>query len=148
MPYEHSTLNYCRTLKLRNQTTYLNTSVHVPAKLHYVQLTVRLNYKYTSYQPFLIDVVIDICQYLRNPSTNPILFFIYKAFQESVPDLVYPCPHGNKTYYVLWAVTEKVLPPNIPPGDYRLDITFRDKDNVTLFDILVYFYSRSTSLLG
>uniref|UniRef100_A0A182NRC0 Uncharacterized protein n=1 Tax=Anopheles dirus TaxID=7168 RepID=A0A182NRC0_9DIPT len=139
MPYERTTVNYCKTVLRRNQPTVLNVSVHVPEVLNYIWVTVKLYYKFRTFQPFLIDMEQEGCEYMKNRPVIPLTDYIYEIFQKSVPDLSSPCPHGNKTYNIVWWLEEKYTPKSIPAGDYRLDVQFIAHDKA-----IIYANTRST----
>uniref|UniRef100_A0A182QZL0 Uncharacterized protein n=1 Tax=Anopheles farauti TaxID=69004 RepID=A0A182QZL0_9DIPT len=114
IPYERTTVNYCKTVLRRNQPTILNVSVNVPEVLNYIWVTVKLYYKFRTFQPFLIDMEQEGCEYIKNRPVIPLTDYIYEIFQKSVPDLSSPCPHGNKTYKIETEFKEEYAPKSVP----------------------------------
>uniref|UniRef100_A0A1I8JSM5 MD-2-related lipid-recognition domain-containing protein n=1 Tax=Anopheles albimanus TaxID=7167 RepID=A0A1I8JSM5_ANOAL len=147
-PYQKTTLHYCNTLRVPNGTTYLNASLHVPYRLTFINIAVKTYYKYTTYKPFIVDWKIEVCQAMRARRYNPMAQVVAKVFKETIPSMYYPCPHGNTTYTVVWALDAKYYPKSIPSGDYRIDISFKDAENITIYAMQVYATMRKQGLIG
>uniref|UniRef100_A0A1I8JSP4 MD-2-related lipid-recognition domain-containing protein n=1 Tax=Anopheles albimanus TaxID=7167 RepID=A0A1I8JSP4_ANOAL len=147
-PYQKTTVHYCNTLRVSNGTTYLNVSIHVPNKLNFINIAVKMYYKYLTYRPFMLDWNLEACHAMRTRRINPIEQVVVKLFEETIPSMYYPCPHGNKTYTILWALDAKYSPKSMPSGDYRIDISFKDRDNVILLAFQAYAAMRRQGLIG
>ncbi|XP_035782098.1 uncharacterized protein LOC118461178 [Anopheles albimanus] len=141
-PYQRSHLNYCRSQLRRNQPTLFNISVHVPERLDYMYIQVKTFYKYNTFQTFPVEVIVEVCSFLRNPSPDVISRHVLSVLIELMPAYAHHCPHGNVTYNVLFWLEERFLPKSMPAGDYRLDAWFRMHDNVTFFAYKVYITIR------
>uniref|UniRef100_A0A182W2H9 Uncharacterized protein n=1 Tax=Anopheles minimus TaxID=112268 RepID=A0A182W2H9_9DIPT len=125
-PYKHTFLKHCEMEQFANGTVGLHISVHIPIVLNYVEVIAKSYYKYTTYQPFLIDWNMEYCQAARVGKFNPSHALVMKIIEETLPDFYYPCPHGNRTYTVFWLLPARLLPQSLPSGNYRLDIFYRD----------------------
>uniref|UniRef100_A0A4Y0BEG1 MD-2-related lipid-recognition domain-containing protein n=1 Tax=Anopheles funestus TaxID=62324 RepID=A0A4Y0BEG1_ANOFN len=147
-PYKRSRLNYCKTILRRNKPTLLNVSVTVPEVLNYIWVVVKVHYKFSTYQPFLIDMEEEACGYMKNRPVIPQTDYIFDTFVKSVPALSAPCPHGNRTYNIVWWLEERLTPRSIPAGEYRLDFKFVAKDNVTIFASETYVMVRRSGIIG
>ncbi|XP_035776442.1 uncharacterized protein LOC118458258 [Anopheles albimanus] len=177
-PYQRSTLHYCKTVLQRNRPAKLNVSLSVQETLNYVWVTVKLYYKFKTFQPLLIDMEQEGCEYVRNRPIIPLTDYIYDIFKKTVPDLSTPCPHGvsisyivpsyyqcgnvwisvdelleidsrqNRTYTIVWWFEERYTPKSMPAGDYRVDVQFIAQDNVLLFALEAYFAVRRKGVLG
>uniref|UniRef100_A0A182JZC8 Uncharacterized protein n=1 Tax=Anopheles christyi TaxID=43041 RepID=A0A182JZC8_9DIPT len=141
-PYKRTSVSYCKTVVQRNKPAVLNVSVVVPEALNYIWLKVKLLYKFTTYQPFLIDMEQEGCEYIRNRPIIPLADYVYEIMQKTVPDLTTACPHGNKTYNIVWWLEERYTPRSVPAGNYRLDIQFFARDKVLLFAVETYLTVR------
>uniref|UniRef100_A0A182N6F5 Uncharacterized protein n=1 Tax=Anopheles dirus TaxID=7168 RepID=A0A182N6F5_9DIPT len=141
-PYERSVINYCRTQLRRNKPTLFNLSVDVPEVLNEVYIHMKTYYRYRTFQIFPIDVVVEVCSFLRNPTKDVISRHVLSVLIELMPEYAHYCPHGNTTYIVLFWLEERFLPKSMPAGDYRLDAWFRTMDNVTLFAYQAFFSIR------
>ncbi|KFB45422.1 hypothetical protein ZHAS_00013353 [Anopheles sinensis] len=93
-PYEESELLQCRTVLRRNRPTFFNISVHVPGVLNRIYFQVRTYYRYNSYEPFPITLLMEICSYFRKPTTDIFSRHLMSIMMEVVPHLLYQCPHG------------------------------------------------------
>uniref|UniRef100_A0A182W0R3 MD-2-related lipid-recognition domain-containing protein n=1 Tax=Anopheles minimus TaxID=112268 RepID=A0A182W0R3_9DIPT len=147
-PYKRSRLNYCKTVLRRNKPTLLNVSVTVPEVLNYIWVEVKVHYKFSTYQPFLIDMEQEACGYIKHRPVIPLTDYIFDTFVKSVPALSAPCPHGNRTYNIVWWLEERLTPRSIPAGEYRLDLKFVAKDNVTIFASETYVMVRRSGIIG
>ncbi|XP_050090988.1 uncharacterized protein LOC126574686 [Anopheles aquasalis] len=147
-PYKRSTLHYCKTVLQRNQPAKLNVSISVPETLDYTLVKVKVYYKFKTFQPFLIDVEQEGCEYVRNRPIIPESDFVYNIMKKTAPDISTPCPHGNRTYTMLWWLEERYTPKSIPAGDYRVDVQFIAKDDVLIFALEAYISVRRKGVLG
>uniref|UniRef100_A0A182RQI5 Uncharacterized protein n=2 Tax=Anopheles funestus TaxID=62324 RepID=A0A182RQI5_ANOFN len=151
-PYTESTLQECRAILRRNQTSLLRVMVVVPKVYNYAMLQFRLHYKYTTYQPFLIDGTVEACSYLRKPNHDPTVNYVHNVMIEMLPSLLYPCPHGviteNTTYNITTVFKEEYAPKSVPAGEYRMDIRFSSKANVTLLSLQTFAAVRRKGILG
>uniref|UniRef100_A0A182N6F6 Uncharacterized protein n=1 Tax=Anopheles dirus TaxID=7168 RepID=A0A182N6F6_9DIPT len=141
-PYERSVINYCKTQLRRNKPTLFKLSVYVEEVLNEVYIHMKTYYKYRTFQIFPIDVVVEVCSFLRNPTKDVISRHVLSVLIELMPEYAHHCPHGNTTYNVLIWLEERFLPKSMPAGDYRLDAWFRTTDNVTLFANQAFFSIR------
>uniref|UniRef100_A0A182NRB4 Uncharacterized protein n=1 Tax=Anopheles dirus TaxID=7168 RepID=A0A182NRB4_9DIPT len=138
VPYKQTILRHCKMQQFQNGSAGLHISADVPMVLNYIEISVKLNYKYTAYRPFMIDYSMEYCQAERTKMFNPSTALMMKVIEESLPDLYYPCPHGNRTYTVFWLFTPKFIPQTTPSGDYRLDIFYRDQSGTSLFALQMF----------
>uniref|UniRef100_A0A6E8WAF1 Uncharacterized protein n=1 Tax=Anopheles coluzzii TaxID=1518534 RepID=A0A6E8WAF1_ANOCL len=146
-PYKRTQLHYFKTILRRNQPTLLNMSLTIPEVLNYIWVRIKLHYKFNAYQPFLIDMEQEACEYIRNRPIIPQTDYIYETFVKRLPAIAGPCPHGNRTYDIVWWLEERHTPRSIPAGEYRLDMKFVAIDNVTLFASETYFTARRKGIL-
>lgn len=93
-PYQRSHLNYCRSQLRRNQPTLFNISVHVPERLDYMYIQVKTYYKYNTFQTFPVEVIVEVCSFLRNPSSDVISRHVLSVLIELMPAYAHHCPHG------------------------------------------------------
>uniref|UniRef100_A0A182JHY3 Uncharacterized protein n=1 Tax=Anopheles atroparvus TaxID=41427 RepID=A0A182JHY3_ANOAO len=139
MPYKRTKLNYCLMGTFSNQTNFLNASLDVPMPLNFLLLTTKLFYKYRTYRPFMIDWSVELCQALRAPQRrNLITNMVIKVIADTLPQFLYKCPHGNRTYTTTWLYPSKFVLTTVPSGEYRLDMRFLHKDEMTLFALQLF----------
>uniref|UniRef100_A0A182MDN7 Uncharacterized protein n=1 Tax=Anopheles culicifacies TaxID=139723 RepID=A0A182MDN7_9DIPT len=147
-PYKKSHLIVCEMIKFDNSTVGLNISIAIPIVLNYFELTAKLFYKYTSYRPFMIDWTVELCKAVRSTNLNPSTALVMRVIEETMPEFYYPCPHGNRTYTLIWTFHPAHIPSTLPSGDYRLDIYFRDATRTTLFAIQNFGSVRKQGIIG
>uniref|UniRef100_A0A182M2W2 Uncharacterized protein n=1 Tax=Anopheles culicifacies TaxID=139723 RepID=A0A182M2W2_9DIPT len=141
-PYEVSELLYCKTVLRRNKPTFFNVSVHVPMVLNKLYFNVKTYYRLNDYQAFPIDILVEVCAYFRNPSEDIFSRHLMSIMFETVPQVLYYCPHGNTTYIISYWLEDKFFPKSMPAGDYRQDVWFRTEENKTIFSYRVFFSIR------
>uniref|UniRef100_A0A182VXM8 Uncharacterized protein n=1 Tax=Anopheles minimus TaxID=112268 RepID=A0A182VXM8_9DIPT len=137
-----SELLHCKTVLRRNKPTFFNVSVHVPIVLNKMYFQVKTYYRLNDYQAFPVDVIVEICSYFRNPSEDIFSRHAMSVVLETIPHMVYYCPHGNTTYKAVHWLEEKFFPKSLPAGDYRMDVWFRTEQNKTFFAYQMFFSVR------
>ncbi|XP_053667460.1 uncharacterized protein LOC128717809 [Anopheles marshallii] len=147
-PYELTYLNYCKMEQLPNNMVALNVSILAPMVLNFIETKIKLFYKYTSYRPFMIDWSIELCQAYRMGRFNPSAILMLKVIEDTAPQYHHPCPHGNRTYIIVWLFNPKFIPETLPSGNYRLDIYLRDTTNKILFAFQMFGAIRKHGLIG
>uniref|UniRef100_A0A182MGV6 MD-2-related lipid-recognition domain-containing protein n=1 Tax=Anopheles culicifacies TaxID=139723 RepID=A0A182MGV6_9DIPT len=147
-PYKHTFLKNCEMEEFPNGTVGLHISVHIPNVINYVEVIVKAYYKYTTYQPFMIDWNMEYCQAARVGRFNPSHALVMKIIEETLPEFYYPCPHGNRTYTVFWLLPARLLPQSLPSGDYRLDIFYRDSSKTDMFAMQMFAGVRRLGFIG
>ncbi|KAH8363457.1 hypothetical protein KR084_010650, partial [Drosophila pseudotakahashii] len=98
-------------------------------KLYQLPITkLRINFsiwkRYNGYKPFMYNVTMNACKFLKNPSTNPVAKFVFESFS-MYTNMNHLCPYNHDlileklpTDFINQRLTE-VLP--FPEGDYRID---------------------------
>uniref|UniRef100_A0A9I3FH45 Uncharacterized protein n=1 Tax=Anopheles epiroticus TaxID=199890 RepID=A0A9I3FH45_9DIPT len=147
-PYKESILLECRLIFRRNQRSLLYVSLTVPRAYNYVLIQFRLHYKFTTYKTFLIDGQTEGCAYMRNQKNDPILSYMYGVLKDLLPSVVQPCPYGNTTYSEMFELKEEHAPLSVPAGEYRMDIRFSTRANVTIFSLQLFFAIRRKGIFG
>uniref|UniRef100_A0A4Y0BQ82 Uncharacterized protein n=1 Tax=Anopheles funestus TaxID=62324 RepID=A0A4Y0BQ82_ANOFN len=111
-------------------------------------MNILLFYKFSTYQPFLITIEKQGCELIRHPPQFGIQKHVYDIIHESIPEVLLPCPAGNRTYNITWYLKDKYAPRNIPAGDYKLQFKLIVQPNVTLFGMDVYFVVRISGIVS
>ncbi|EDW96683.2 uncharacterized protein Dyak_GE24759 [Drosophila yakuba] len=80
--------------------------------------------RFSGYRPFMFNITLDACRFLRNPESNPVGKYFFEFFN-SHSNLNHSCPYDHDLFldkvpidFVNHRVT-KVLP--FPEGDYLLE---------------------------
>uniref|UniRef100_A0A499FUR2 MD-2-related lipid-recognition domain-containing protein n=1 Tax=Anopheles farauti TaxID=69004 RepID=A0A499FUR2_9DIPT len=145
-PYKETTLFVCKTIPRRNAPTMVNVSVHVPKLYDDILVKIKLFYKFSTYQPFLIALEVDGCKFIANPPKGEIENYVYNIIKETAPILLLPCPAGNRTYNILWHLHDKHTMQSTPPGDYKIQFKITSRD-VTIFAIDMYLEIRHAGII-
>ena len=93
-PYTRAILHHCKTVLRRNQPTLLNLSLTIPEVITKCFVSLKIEYKFNLYQPFLFNAMVEGCQFLRKRPDDPLSTYLYNIFEETLPMVVRPCPHG------------------------------------------------------
>ncbi|XP_043653731.1 uncharacterized protein LOC122620368 [Drosophila teissieri] len=94
----------------------------------YKYITLKVNLfktpRYNGYRPFMFNITLDACRFLRNPDSNPVGKYFWEFFN-SHSNLNHSCPYDHDLFvdkvsidFVDHRVT-KILP--FPEGDYLLE---------------------------
>uniref|UniRef100_A0A4Y0BP43 Uncharacterized protein n=1 Tax=Anopheles funestus TaxID=62324 RepID=A0A4Y0BP43_ANOFN len=137
-PYKESTLHYCKSIPRRNAPTMISVSMDMPKLYNDIVVKVQLFYKFSTYQPFLVSMETQGCELVLHPPQFGIQKYVYDIIEESVPDILLPCPAGNRTFNITWYLKDKYAPRNIPAGDYKLQFKLIVQPSITLFGMDVY----------
>ncbi|XP_050079875.1 uncharacterized protein LOC126567703 [Anopheles maculipalpis] len=146
-PYKESTLYSCKSIPRRNAPTMVKVSINIPKIYDNVVVKVFLFYKFSTYQPFLISIEGNGCEFIRHPPQMSVEKYVYDIINETLPELLVPCPTGNRTYNLCWYLQERHAPKNIPPGEYKLQFKLVAQPDITLFGMDVYISVRNTGLV-
>uniref|UniRef100_A0A4Y0BK84 Uncharacterized protein n=1 Tax=Anopheles funestus TaxID=62324 RepID=A0A4Y0BK84_ANOFN len=169
-PYKESMLHYCKSIPRRNAPTMISMAIDVPKLYNDIVVKVQLFYKFSTYQPFLVTMEGRACELIRHPPQFGIQKYVYDIVEESVPELLDPCPTGvsnikkiscicisilfpvsllqNRTYNITWCFHDRYAPRNIPAGDYKLQFKLLSESNVIIFAMDVYFSVRNTGIIS
>ncbi|XP_044251939.2 uncharacterized protein [Drosophila takahashii] len=126
--------HHCRLKAIsRNKTSAnINATFLHPAKI--VHLRLQMVKKASGYKPFLFDITIDACLFLRRRH-NPVIKMFY-VFIKDKSTLNHTCPYAG--LQVVSDYHTAVFPVPLPTGDYGvlLDFIF---DNKKQFHVNFYF---------
>uniref|UniRef100_A0A182NRC5 MD-2-related lipid-recognition domain-containing protein n=1 Tax=Anopheles dirus TaxID=7168 RepID=A0A182NRC5_9DIPT len=147
-PYKETEVLECRTVLRRNKLPLLLIALNMPYTIDYAMIHLRLNYKFKTFQPFLIDDKVEGCAYLRSQKSSPLALYVFEIITEMLPVLVQACPHGNRIYNETIEFKESYCPKSVPAGDYRLDIRLSNRINETMVAMQVFGAVRRQGVLG
>ncbi|XP_041450226.1 uncharacterized protein LOC121404590 [Drosophila obscura] len=125
---EFSEFEYCYLKSVNRTYKY----VSVKSKLYQTPVTkVKVNFslykRFNGYRPFMYNITVDACRFLKNPKSNPVTLFFFSSFAE-FSNFNHSCPFNGalfleklSTEFVNHQAT-KVLP--FPEGDYMIEINW------------------------
>uniref|UniRef100_A0A182TA72 Uncharacterized protein n=1 Tax=Anopheles maculatus TaxID=74869 RepID=A0A182TA72_9DIPT len=135
-PYLETELIKCRLTLRRHQLPLMHVVIRVPKVYNYIVIQYNLHYKFTTFQPFLINGEFEGCVTLmkstRGTLQDPLSIYMLK----------------NRTYEATTVFRKEYMPQSIPAGDYRMDLRFATKSNVTMLSVQLYFSARRKGVLG
>ncbi|KAI8039541.1 hypothetical protein M5D96_006955 [Drosophila gunungcola] len=112
-PYVSS---YCRLKAHSRNKTSLNINATFLEPANNIFVKVKLMKKANGYKPFLIDLTIDACEFMRNRN-NPVIKIIYKMIKD-VSTVNHTCPYvGLQTVSDFYDIR---IPVPLPTGEYLL----------------------------
>ncbi|XP_044250418.1 uncharacterized protein [Drosophila takahashii] len=125
-------IDYC-FLKSVNRT-YKYVSVKV--KLLRIPVTrIKVNFavykRLNGYKPFLYNLTLDACKFLKAPRSNPVANYFYNFFN-NVSNMNHSCPYDHDivmekmTYSSVYHQFSDILP--FPEGNYMLEIHWKAYD--------------------
>ncbi|KAH8317032.1 hypothetical protein KR074_012098, partial [Drosophila pseudoananassae] len=104
-----------------------------------IQVNVALFKRFNGYKPFLYNVTVDGCKFLKNQKSNPIMKFFFETI-DSFSNINHSCPYNHGIIFdklTIEAVNRqftKILP--FSEGDYMVEInwmSFEKLRAVTMF---------------
>uniref|UniRef100_A0A182WEZ6 MD-2-related lipid-recognition domain-containing protein n=1 Tax=Anopheles minimus TaxID=112268 RepID=A0A182WEZ6_9DIPT len=147
-PYEETKLLSCKSIPRRNAPTMVLLTLYVPKLYDHILVKVMLFFKFSTYQPFLITISREACEVIRHPPQFGIERHVYDIIEETLPEIITPCPIGNRTFNVTWYLHDRHAPKNIPAGEFKLQFQALAQPNVTLFALDVYFVVRNGGIIS
>ncbi|XP_017122451.1 uncharacterized protein LOC108142886 [Drosophila elegans] len=117
---------YC-TIKAINRTyKYVSTKIRLyQVPITEIKVKVGLYKRFNGYRPFLYNITVDACQFLKNKKSNPVTNYFYE-FIKSTSNMNHTCPYDHdlvvdrvSTEFVNHRFTN-ILP--FPEGDYMVEM--------------------------
>ncbi|KAH8383635.1 hypothetical protein KR009_009770, partial [Drosophila setifemur] len=108
--------------KIKVCVYYKSKNTNIDSNLYY-QMNLELQKRTNGYKPFLYNITVDACRYMRNPKSNPIAAYLHGLFLP-FSNMNHTCPYNHdlmvekvSTSFINTQVTS-VLP--FPLGDFLL----------------------------
>ncbi|KAH8294645.1 hypothetical protein KR018_000855, partial [Drosophila ironensis] len=125
---------YCHLKSVNRSYKYLSAKYRIAKKpVTSVKVTIALLKRFNGYKPFLYNVTVDACKFMKNPKAYPINNYFYN-YIASCSNMNHSCPYDHDI--ILDKVTianvnhraTNVLP--FPEGEYLLEIHWSAYDIV------------------
>ncbi|XP_017070099.2 uncharacterized protein LOC108107194 [Drosophila eugracilis] len=113
-------VHYCRLKAYSRNKTSSNINLTLSEPTSNVFVHVKLMKKYNGYKPFLVDVTLDGCQFMRKRN-NPTVKIIWNLIKD-VSTLNHTCPYRGLQMLSDFHRIEVPVP--LPTGDYLLMLNF------------------------
>ncbi|XP_020810577.1 uncharacterized protein LOC110185901 [Drosophila serrata] len=90
-----SNFEYCHFKAVNRSFKYISIKVKLyKTPITNVQVNFALLKRFGGYKPFLYNVNVDACKFLRNPSSNPVVVYLYSFFK-SHSNMNHTCPYNH-----------------------------------------------------
>ncbi|KAH8293960.1 hypothetical protein KR054_007015, partial [Drosophila jambulina] len=117
---------YCHIKAINRTYKYVSGKLKVyKMPLTKLMVNVGLWKRFNGYKPFLYNITLEVCSFLRNPKSNPVAKFLYDI-QRSYSNMNHSCPLNHDVIldklpvdFINDQIT-RVLP--FPEGDYLVKI--------------------------
>ncbi|KAH8285255.1 hypothetical protein KR054_006806, partial [Drosophila jambulina] len=129
---EFSNFEYCYLKSVNRSYKYLSLKVNLyKVPIRKIKVNLAVLKKLNGYKPFLYNVTVDACRFLKNPKSNPVFEYLHNLFR-SFSNMNHTCPYNHNvvveklsTQFINNHVTA-VLP--VPEGDYALQTSWFAND--------------------
>ncbi|KAH8254434.1 hypothetical protein KR032_010110, partial [Drosophila birchii] len=123
-----SDFEYCYLKSVNRSYKYMSLKVNLyKVPISKIKVTFAALKRLNGYKPFLYNVSVDACKFLKNPKSNPVFLYLHNLFK-SYSNMNHTCPYDNdliveklSTEFVNNHLTT-VLP--VPEGDYALQTSW------------------------
>ncbi|XP_043645274.1 uncharacterized protein LOC122614708 [Drosophila teissieri] len=121
-------IEYCHIKSVNRTYKYISIKVNLlKTPVTSVKVNSGLYNRLSGYKPFLYNVTVDGCKFLKNQNSNPVTKFIYGVFKDS-SNMNHTCPYDHdivmeklSTEYLNHQIT-KILP--FPEGKYMVQMNW------------------------
>ncbi|XP_015039423.1 uncharacterized protein [Drosophila pseudoobscura] len=125
---EFSDFEYCYLKSVNRTYKYLSFKCNLYQKpVRKVNVNLALHKRFNGYRPFMYNITVDACKFLKDPQKNPILNFFY-SWNAPFLNVNHTCPF-NHAIILEKLNTESVnhqfsvvLP--FPDGDYMVEVNW------------------------
>ncbi|XP_017058106.1 uncharacterized protein LOC108099245 [Drosophila ficusphila] len=138
---EFCNFEYCAIKAVNRSYKYLTTKINLyKVPITRVKVSFGLYKRFSGYKPFLYNLTVDACKFLKNPKGNPVTSYFYELIRE-FSNMNHTCPFDHDL------VVDKVSNQNInyrftkvlsfPEGEYMLEMHWMAYD-ITRAVVKVY----------
>ncbi|XP_030385741.1 uncharacterized protein LOC115632651 [Scaptodrosophila lebanonensis] len=128
--------DHCRLKAINRNKTVANINATFLAPATDISLRLQIQKKANGYKPWLFDVTIDACKFVRNRN-NPFAKVIWNLFR-NYSTANHTCPYVGLQRVKDFHLTPEKVPLPLPTGEYALLMTWTLNQEVT-FVTNVYF---------
>ncbi|XP_039487944.1 uncharacterized protein LOC120449509 isoform X1 [Drosophila santomea] len=123
---DFSLFEYCFLKSVNRSYKYVSLKVKLlKVPITKVKVKVALYKRANGYLPFLYNITIDACRFLKAPNTNQIALYFYNLFKD-YSNINHTCPFINDlvldkmSYHSINTKVTKILP--FPEGQYMIEM--------------------------
>lgn len=131
----------CDLRLLSRDRFYLHIHCHLIRPLKSINLHGVLNYRYNTYQKFLIDRWEDVCGYFADNKSS-LLINLFMQIISNYTSFNHTCPFTEDLFVLMtnYSMNEIIVKPLLPAGQFRMDINFTEGERKkSILGLQVYF---------
>ncbi|XP_043660348.1 uncharacterized protein LOC122624730 isoform X1 [Drosophila teissieri] len=126
MDKDFALVEYCYLKSVNRSYKYVSIKVNLlKPPITKVKVRLALYKRLNGYKPFLYDLTVDACRFLKYPKSNPVALFFYNCFKE-YSNMNHTCPFDHDivldkmSYHSINNKFTKVLA--FPEGNYMFEM--------------------------
>ncbi|XP_017058108.1 uncharacterized protein LOC108099247 [Drosophila ficusphila] len=123
---EFCNFEHCYIKAVNRSYKYLTAKVNLyKVPVTRVKLNIGLYKRFNGYKPFLYNLTVNVCSFMKNPKSNPVTFYFYE-FIKGISNMNHTCPYDHDLVWdklsneIINHRVTKVLP--FPEGDYMVEM--------------------------
>ncbi|XP_019892852.2 uncharacterized protein LOC109612856 isoform X1 [Musca domestica] len=120
---DFATFQQCQLKVIARGVIGLNVHVKLwQLPVNNISVNLALFKKFSGYKPFLYNITVDLCKYLKNPRKHPFLDLFHRVIVND-SNINHTCPYNHDIIVKNVLLNEnnfKYLP--LPRGEYRFDL--------------------------
>ncbi|XP_034663915.1 uncharacterized protein LOC117898546 [Drosophila subobscura] len=116
---------YCFLKSVNRTYKYMSLKVNLfKTPITKIKVNGALFKRFSGYRPFMYNVTIDACRFLKDTASNPVAGYLFNFFKK-VSNMNHTCPYDHDLLFERLSIdfvnqqVTKVLP--FPEGDYLLE---------------------------
>ncbi|XP_022216568.1 uncharacterized protein LOC111070380 [Drosophila obscura] len=120
-----SDFEYCYLRSINRTYKYMSVKVNLfDTPITKIKVNGALYKRFSGYRPFMYNVTIDACRFLRDTASNPVAGYLFNFFKK-YSNMNHACPYDHDLIFEKLPIdfvneqATKVLP--FPEGDYLLE---------------------------
>ncbi|XP_041450260.1 uncharacterized protein LOC121404596 [Drosophila obscura] len=105
---EFSDFEYCYLKSVNRTYKYVSAKCNLyKTPITKVKVNFSLYKRFNGYRPFMYNITVDACRFLKNPKSNPVTLFFFSSFAE-FSNFNHSCPFNGALF--LEKLSKKLLP--------------------------------------
>ncbi|KAH8307950.1 hypothetical protein KR059_003420, partial [Drosophila kikkawai] len=133
---------YCIMKSVNRSYKYISAKVKLFKKpITKVKVNIELLKRFSGYKPFLYNITVDVCRFMKNPKSSPVAAYFHGFFKNH-SNMNHTCPYNHDIIIDRLSISfinhhlTKVLP--FPIGDYLFQSNWI-ADGINRASVNVYF---------
>ncbi|XP_067627770.1 uncharacterized protein [Eurosta solidaginis] len=124
--YDETKIFYkaCHLIPERGEDGYATIHAVMREEAREANISIRLLRRANGWKPFLYNVNIDGCKFMRNPKANSVVSFFYSILKE-FSNINHTCPYNQDLIVNKFHLTKDLVKLPFPIGEYALDTVWR-----------------------